>query len=81
MTRVLPLPVMVSLPPRPSNWLKVPLLPMLRAPTVPNVLASYVSLKLVPWIASIERSVSLPTEASPVAVPAPMLTVTAPVEK
>jgi hypothetical protein len=43
--------------------------------------ASNASLKLVPWTASIERSVSVPMEASPVAMPAPMLTVTGPVEK
>ena len=68
------------MPPRPSNWLKVPLLPMLTAVFDPNVLASYASLKLVPWIASIDSNVSEPIDASPVAVPAPIFTVTAPVE-
>src|SRR5438067_13381711 len=51
--RVLPLPVIVSSPPSPSNWLKVPLFPALltagsRKPEAPKLVATYVSANMVP---------------------------------
>ena len=76
---MLPLPVMVSSPPIPSNSLKVPLLPTLKFaglvnPVAPKLAAVYMSAKLVPRTDSIERSVSLPMDVSPVTIPVVMLT-------
>jgi hypothetical protein len=77
--RVLPLPVIVSLPPSPSNSLKAaplaftPALPALVLDAVKPV-ASNVSAKAVPRTASTDRSVSVPILASPVTLPAARLT-------
>ncbi len=70
--RVPPLPVMTSLPPRPSNELKLlrnppGLLPLRNEPTLK------VSTKFEPVNCSTSSSVSKPTEASPLTVPVELL--------
>ena len=69
------MPVIVSLPPSPSNSLKAA--PLAFTPALPafvlvavKPVALNVSAKSVPRMASTDMSVSVPTAASPVTMPA-----------